>query len=115
MPPFTIVEALTACAASTASASSAPVCEERLELKQAYRALFMGSDLMKDAIAKARERFTGVLAEQFIDFFDSSERGTCPTHPALTLVNSASASLIDESTDGDWPRVRSASFPPCTS
>ena len=51
--------------------------EERLELKQAYRALFMGSDLMKDAIAKARERFTGVLAEQFIDFIDSSERGTC--------------------------------------
>ena len=38
---------------------------------------FMGSDLMKDAIAKARERFTGVLAEQFIDFIDSSERGTC--------------------------------------
>ena len=79
LPPFTIVRGINGmCGLNSVGLKRAGFSsEQRLELKQAYRALFMGSDLMKDAIAKARERFTGVLAEQFIDFIDSSERGTC--------------------------------------
>ena len=79
LPPFTIVRGINGmCGLNSVGLKRAGFSsEERLELKQAYRALFMGSDLMKDAIAKARERFAGVLAEQFIDFIDSSERGTC--------------------------------------
>jgi UDP-N-acetylglucosamine acyltransferase len=79
LPPFTIVRGINdMCGLNSVGLKRAGFSsEERLELKQAYRALFMGSDLMKDAIAKARERFAGVLAEQFIDFIDSSERGTC--------------------------------------
>ena len=79
LPPFTIVRGINGmCGLNSVGLKRAGFSsEERLELKQAYRALFMGSDLMKDAIAKARERFTGVLAEQFIDFIDSSGRGTC--------------------------------------
>ena len=79
LPPFTIVRGINGmCGLNSVGLKRAGFSsEERLELKQTYRALFMGSDLMKDAIAKARERFTGVLAEQFLDFIDSSERGTC--------------------------------------
>ena len=34
-------------------------------------------DLLKDALEKARAEFTGVLAEQLIDFVATSQRGTC--------------------------------------
>ena len=79
LPPFTIVRGINGmCGLNSVGLKRAGFSsEERLELKQAYRALFMGSDLMKDAIAKAREQFTGVLAGQLLDFIDSSERGTC--------------------------------------
>ena len=51
--------------------------EERQELKKAYHALFLSDDLLKDALEKARKAFTGVLAEQLIDFVATSQRGTC--------------------------------------
>ena len=79
LPPFTIVRGINGmCGLNSVGLKRAGFSsEERLELKQAYRALFMGNDLMKDAIAKAREQFTGVLAGQLLDFIYSSERGTC--------------------------------------
>tara|TARA_Y100001934_G_scaffold214715_1_gene254387 strand:- start:9 stop:782 length:774 start_codon:yes stop_codon:yes gene_type:complete len=79
LPPFTIVRGINGmCGLNSVGLKRAGfAAEERRELKQAYQALFMGNDLMKDAIAKAREQFTGVLAEQLLDFIDSSERGTC--------------------------------------
>jgi len=79
LPPFTIVRGINGmCGLNSIGLKRAGFSsEERLELKQTYRALFMGSDLLRDAIEAAREKVTGVLAEQFLDFVASSERGTC--------------------------------------
>ena len=79
LPPFTIVRGINGmCGLNSIGLKRAGFSsEERLELKQTYRALFIGSDLLRDAIEAAREKVTGVLAEQFLDFVASSERGTC--------------------------------------
>jgi UDP-N-acetylglucosamine acyltransferase len=51
--------------------------EQRLELKQLYRALFRNRQSLKAAIAGARLKFSSPVACTLLDFLDSSIRGVC--------------------------------------
>ena len=79
LPPFTVVRGINSmCGLNNIGLKRAGFSsEERQELKKAYHAIFLGDDLMKDALEKARAEFTGVLAEQLIDFVATSQRGVC--------------------------------------
>jgi UDP-N-acetylglucosamine acyltransferase len=50
---------------------------ERLELKQAYRALFRSGQNLRAAVAGAHGRFTGAAARTLLDFVASARRGVC--------------------------------------
>ena len=79
LPPFTIVRGINGmCGLNSVGLKRAGFsAEERSQLKKAYHAIFLSDDLLKDALEKARKAFTGVLAEQLIDFVATSQRGTC--------------------------------------
>jgi UDP-N-acetylglucosamine acyltransferase len=79
LPPFTIVRGINGmCGLNSVGLKRAGFsAEERSQLKKAYHAIFLSDDLLKDALEKARAEFTGVLAEQLIDFVATSQRGTC--------------------------------------
>ena len=79
LPPFTIVRGINGmCGLNSIGLKRAGFSsEERLQLKKAYHAIFLSDELLKDALQKARSKFTGVLAEQLIDFVATSQRGTC--------------------------------------
>ena len=79
LPPFTIVRGINGmCGLKTVGLKRAGYSnKERIELKQTYRALFMGKELLNDALQKARKNFNGSLSQLIIDFVASSERGTC--------------------------------------
>ena len=79
LPPFTIVRGINGmCGLNSIGLKRAGFSsEERLQLKKAYHAIFLSDELLKDALEKARSEFTGVLAEQLIDFVATSQRGTC--------------------------------------
>ena len=79
LPPFTIVRGINGmCGLNSVGLKRAGFCaEERSQLKKAYHAIFLSDDLLKDALEKARAEFTGVLAEQLIDFVATSQHGTC--------------------------------------
>jgi UDP-N-acetylglucosamine acyltransferase len=79
LPPFTIVRGINGmCGLNSVGLKRAGYSNnERIELKQTYRALFMGKELLKDAVQKARNKFDGPLSKLIIDFVASSERGTC--------------------------------------
>ena len=79
LPPFTIVRGINGmCGLNSIGLKRACFSsEERLQLKKAYHAIFLSDELLKDALQKARSKFTGVLAEQLIDFVATSQRGTC--------------------------------------
>lgn len=50
---------------------------ERLELKQAYHLLFRSGTNLRQAVAEARERFTGARTKLLLDFVATSKRGIC--------------------------------------
>ena len=79
LPPFTIVRGINGmCGLNSVGLKRAGFsAEERSQLKKTYHAIFLSGDLLKDALEKARTEFTGVLAEQLIDFVAASQRGTC--------------------------------------
>ena len=79
LPPFTIVRGINGmCGLNSVGLKRAGFsAKERSQLKKAYHAIFLSDDLLKDALEKARAEFTGVLAEQLIDFVATSQRGTC--------------------------------------
>ena len=79
LPPFTIVRGINGmCGLNIVGLKRAGYSNnERLELKKTYRALFMGTDLLKDAVEKARKQFSGSLSQFIINFVANSERGTC--------------------------------------
>ena len=79
LPPFTIVRGINGmCGLNSVGLKRAGFsAKERSQLKKAYHAIFLYDDLLKDALEKARDEFTGVLAEQLIDFVATSQRGTC--------------------------------------
>jgi UDP-N-acetylglucosamine acyltransferase len=64
--------------------------EQRLELRQLYRALFREGRNLRSAIADARNRFSGTAAAVMLDFVAASTRGVCPD-----VGNSAHAELTD--------------------
>ncbi len=51
--------------------------EERLQLKQAYHALFRSHDLRAEALEKARARFDLPSVRLLMDFVAASKRGIC--------------------------------------
>ena len=79
LPPFTIVRGINGmCGLNSVGLKRAGYSNnERLELKKTYRTLFMGSELLKDAVEKARKKFNVRLSKLLIDFVTSSKRGTC--------------------------------------
>lgn len=79
LPPFTIVRGINGmCGLNSVGLKRAGFsAKERSQLKKAYHAIFLSDDLLKDALEKARDEFTGVLAKQLIDFVATSQRGTC--------------------------------------
>jgi UDP-N-acetylglucosamine acyltransferase len=79
LPPFTVVRGINGmCGLNSVGLKRAGFsAKERSQLKKAYHAIFLSDDLLKDALEKARAEFTGVLAEQLIDFVATSQRGTC--------------------------------------
>ena len=79
LPPFTIVRGINGmCGLNSVGLKRAGFsAEERSQLKKAYHAIFLSDALLKDALEKARDEFTGVLAEQLTDFVATSQRGTC--------------------------------------
>ncbi|MDP7585738.1 MAG: hypothetical protein QF920_08025, partial [Verrucomicrobiota bacterium] len=79
LPPFTIVRGINGmCGLNSVGLKRAGFsAKERSQLKKAYHAIFLSDDLLNDALKKARDEFTGVLAEQLIDFVATSQRGTC--------------------------------------
>ncbi len=79
LPPFTIVRGINGmCGLNSIGLKRAGfAAEERMELKKAYRAIFLSENLLKESLDKARAEFTGVLAGQLIDFVAASERGIC--------------------------------------
>ena len=51
--------------------------EERLELKKAYHLLFRSGTNLRQAVAEAREKFTGARTKLLLDFVATSKRGVC--------------------------------------
>jgi UDP-N-acetylglucosamine acyltransferase len=51
--------------------------EQRLELKQLYRALFRSGMNLRTAIEAARKGFTSPMAKNMLDFVASAKRGVC--------------------------------------
>lgn len=51
--------------------------EDRLEVKRLYQALFRGGLNLRDALAAARDKFTGAPAKGMIEFIAASKRGIC--------------------------------------
>ncbi|MED5454552.1 MAG: acyl-ACP--UDP-N-acetylglucosamine O-acyltransferase [Verrucomicrobiota bacterium] len=79
LPPFTIVRGINGmCGLNSIGIKRAGYSnDERNELKQTYRTIFMGNELLSDAINKARKQFNGSLSRLLIDFVANSDRGTC--------------------------------------
>jgi UDP-N-acetylglucosamine acyltransferase len=50
---------------------------ERLELKQAYHLLFRSGRNVREALAAAREQFTGARTKVLLDFVATTKRGVC--------------------------------------
>ena len=51
--------------------------EERLELKKAYHLLFRSGTNLRQAVAEAREKFTGARTKLLLDFVAATKRGVC--------------------------------------
>jgi UDP-N-acetylglucosamine acyltransferase len=51
--------------------------DERLELKKAYHLLFRSGTNLPQAVAEAREKFTGIRTRLLLDFVVTSKRGVC--------------------------------------
>jgi UDP-N-acetylglucosamine acyltransferase len=51
--------------------------EERLELKRAYHLLFRSGTNLRQAVAEAREKYTGARTKLLLDFVATTKRGVC--------------------------------------
>jgi len=51
--------------------------EQRLELKELYRALFRDGQNLRTAVVSARARFSSAAARTMLDFVASAKRGVC--------------------------------------
>jgi UDP-N-acetylglucosamine acyltransferase len=79
LPPFTMARGYnTLCGLNTVGLRRAGIqADERLELKQLYRALFRTGARLREAVAAARSRFKSGPSQAMIDFIEGSKRGVC--------------------------------------
>jgi UDP-N-acetylglucosamine acyltransferase len=79
LPPFTVMQGVNLLTGLNTiglrRAGFSP--EERLELKQVYRALFRSGVNLRAAVAKAKERFTSAPSKVLLDFISETKRGVC--------------------------------------
>jgi UDP-N-acetylglucosamine acyltransferase len=61
--------------------------QERLELKQLYRALFRESQNLQVAVAAARQTFTSAPSRTMLDFIAGSKRGVCSDTASIAEAN----------------------------
>jgi len=79
LPPYTVARGVNGiCGLNTIGLRRAGLtAEERLELKQLYRALFRNNQNLRPALAAARNQFAGAPAKVLMDFLAASARGVC--------------------------------------
>ncbi len=79
MPPFTIARGDNSlCGLNVIGLRRAQYSAgERLELKRLYRKLFLSGQNLSEALAAARQQFTGAAAVLMLDFIAASRRGVC--------------------------------------
>lgn len=79
LPPFMIARGINGiCGLNVVGLRRAGfTAEQRLELKQLYRALFRDGRNLREAAAAAREKFTGAPARVLLEFIAASKRGVC--------------------------------------
>jgi UDP-N-acetylglucosamine acyltransferase len=79
LPPFTVARGDNGiCGLNNIGLRRAGVtAEERLKLKQLYRALFRSHKNFSEAFAAAREKFSGPAAKTMLDFLATTKRGVC--------------------------------------
>jgi UDP-N-acetylglucosamine acyltransferase len=79
LPPFTMARGYNGiCGLNIVGLRRAALsAEQRLELKRLYHALFRSGRNLREALAAAREQFTGDSAKVMLDFVASAKRGVC--------------------------------------
>lgn len=79
LPPFcTMRDVNVLCGLNTVGLRRAGLPgEQRMELRRLYHLLFRGGRKWKEALAAAREEFTGAPARALLDFVSVSQRGLC--------------------------------------
>ena len=79
LPPFTVARGDNGiCGLNSIGLRRAGIAaEERLELKQLYRALFRSRKNLGEAFAAAREEFSSPAAKTMLDFLAAAKRGVC--------------------------------------
>jgi UDP-N-acetylglucosamine acyltransferase len=79
LPPFTLASGINAiCGLNIVGLRRAGFTpQERLELKQLYRALFRDSQNLPTALAAARQTFASTPSKIMLDFIGGSKRGVC--------------------------------------
>jgi UDP-N-acetylglucosamine acyltransferase len=79
LPPFTVaLRANEMCGLNIVGLRRAGFsAEQRLDLKQLYHALFRSGCNLSEALAEARQQFTGAAAKTLLDFVAAAKRGVC--------------------------------------
>ena len=79
LPPFTVAQGINSiCGLNIVGLRRAGLsAEERLELKELYRALFRSSQNLGKAIVAAKANFSSAAAMTLLEFLEASKRGVC--------------------------------------
>ena len=79
LPPYTVARGDNSiCGLNTVGLRRAGLtAEQRLELKQLYRALFRDSLNLRAALERAQKQFSSDIATRMLEFVASSKRGIC--------------------------------------
>jgi UDP-N-acetylglucosamine acyltransferase len=79
LPPFMVARGgNNICGLNTVGLRRANVSvAERLELKRAYKMLFLSGEKLSVALAEARREFTSAAVKVLLDFIAASKRGVC--------------------------------------
>lgn len=93
LPPFTVAQRSNEiCGLNIVGLRRAGfTAQERLELKQVYRALFRSGRNLQAALTEAKARFTGVPSRIMIEFVASARRGVCSGRKAGHIGDAESA------------------------
>ncbi len=79
LPPFTVALRVNEiCGLNVVGLRRAGfTAEQRTELKQLYHLLFRSGKNLREAVAEAREKFTGAPAKKLLDFVAEAKHGVC--------------------------------------